>query len=402
MKNKAAISVIVAIYNTAGYLGECLDSIIHQTYTDLEIILVDDGSTDESGNICDYYAAKDSRITVIHQINKGMVAARKAGLRAANGEYISFIDSDDFIEKDMYEKVITAIGDYEEVDCVVFGLQEVYTDYIVSKRNNIASGYYKEEQLHTMYSGIFCNGSFFEWGILPNWVTKVVRREVLLKSQYLNSEERVVYGEDAVGTLHVLSQAGNLLVLDICPYHYRQNNYINGLDTISVSQSDIRYLYAAVTAIIKAHWDYELFAKQVKLYLWFVILLRQYEKTMSDDYGYLFPFRGVKKASNVILYGAGQFGITMYKYIVKTGFCKLVSWVDKNAGQRDKRQLPVIRPDNLNQIECDYILITILNEEIAREIYDSLIEKQIDGNKIIWIDKQLLLQEDLPKWLEEN
>lgn len=64
--------------------------------------------------------------------------------------------------------------------------------------------------------------------------------------------------------------------------------------------------------------------------------------------------------------------------------------------------MPVIRPDNLNQIECDYILITILNEEIAREIYDSLIEKQIDGNKIIWIDKQLLLQEDLPKWLEEN
>lgn len=402
MKKEVTISVIVAIYNTEQYLSECLDSIIHQTYTYLEIILVDDGSSDGCGEICDCYAEKDGRVTVIHQANSGMVAARKAGLRAAHGDYISFVDSDDFIENDMYARVAATIQDYKEVDCVVFGLKEIYTDHIISRKNNIDCGYYNKELLHELYPRIFCNGIFFEWGILPNWVTKVVKRDVLLKSRYLFSEERVVYGEDAVGTLHVLSQARSLLVLDICPYHYRQNNYINGLDTIRVGQNDIRYLNVAVTSVIKENWNYELFAKQVKLYLWFVILLRQYEKTLSEEYGYLFPYREVKRKSDVILYGAGQFGITMYKYIVKTKFCNIVLWVDQNADLTDKRQLPVVRPEFLREREYDHILITILNERIAGEIYDNLIEEHIDGDKIVCIDKQLLLQEDLPKWLEEN
>ena len=100
------ISVIVPIYNVEQYLEQCLDSIISQTYSQLEIILVDDGSTDSSGQICDKYARKDERIVVIHKTNGGLSDARNAGISVATGEYISFIDSDDYIATDMYNKMI--------------------------------------------------------------------------------------------------------------------------------------------------------------------------------------------------------------------------------------------------------------------------------------------------------
>ena len=96
------LSVIIPVYKVEQYLCRCIDSVLAQTYTDLEIILVDDGSPDGSGAICDEYAAKDSRIKVIHQKNAGVSAARNAGMDLASGEYLAFIDSDDFIEPEMF------------------------------------------------------------------------------------------------------------------------------------------------------------------------------------------------------------------------------------------------------------------------------------------------------------
>ena len=97
MKKKGVISVIVPIYGVEKYLEECIESILGQTYTKLEIILIDDASPDRCGEICDRYAQMDDRIIVIHQKNGGAAAARNAGLRIATGEYIGFVDSDDYL-----------------------------------------------------------------------------------------------------------------------------------------------------------------------------------------------------------------------------------------------------------------------------------------------------------------
>ncbi len=102
------ISVIVPVYNVEPYLPGCLDSILSQTYRDLEILLIDDGSTDRGGTICDEYAAKDPRIRVFHTENRGLSAARNRGLDEAKGEYVGFVDSDDRIEPDMYEYLLEA------------------------------------------------------------------------------------------------------------------------------------------------------------------------------------------------------------------------------------------------------------------------------------------------------
>ena len=104
------ISVIVPVYNVEKFIKRCLDSIINQTMRDLEIILVNDGSTDNSGKICDEYAQLDNRITVIHKENGGLSSARNTGLDVATGEWIAFVDSDDYIEKNMYEVLYEVEG----------------------------------------------------------------------------------------------------------------------------------------------------------------------------------------------------------------------------------------------------------------------------------------------------
>lgn len=119
MKATPLISVIVPIYQVEAYLEECLDSILNQTYRQLEIILIDDGSTDRCGEICDRYASRDSRIKVIHQTNQGLSAARNAGMDMATGEFISFIDSDDYIDPHFYEKMVQGFLNYPEAPIIV-------------------------------------------------------------------------------------------------------------------------------------------------------------------------------------------------------------------------------------------------------------------------------------------
>ena len=106
------ISVIIPVYNVEKYLRKCVDSVLGQTFKDIEIILVDDGSTDGCGKICDEYAEKDSRIRVIHKENGGLSSARNAGLDIARGEYIGFVDSDDYVSAEMYEKLLAAAKKY--------------------------------------------------------------------------------------------------------------------------------------------------------------------------------------------------------------------------------------------------------------------------------------------------
>lgn len=111
------ISIIVPVYNTKDYLQRCLNSIVNQTYSNLEIIIIDDGSTDGSGQICDAYQSLDSRIKVFHQKNKGAASARNSGLDKAKGEYIGFVDSDDYIREDMYASLYDGMGTGADIVC---------------------------------------------------------------------------------------------------------------------------------------------------------------------------------------------------------------------------------------------------------------------------------------------
>ncbi|MCO7124213.1 glycosyltransferase [Sporolactobacillus shoreicorticis] len=142
--NTPLISVIVPVFNVEKYLSRCVQSILHQTYTNLEILLIDDGSIDHSGEICDHFALQDNRVKVIHKKNGGLSDARNVGLTTASGSYISFIDSDDFIHKDMLHIMIdTSI--HHQSDVVEVGYREVFndqnalTDQISNTPNDVTS-----------------------------------------------------------------------------------------------------------------------------------------------------------------------------------------------------------------------------------------------------------------------
>lgn len=147
-----ALSIIVPVYKTEKYLPKCIDSILAQTFVDFELILIDDGSPDHCGEICDEYALKDGRIIVIHQENKGVSAARNAGLDIARGEYIGFVDSDDWIEPEMYEILVTTMV-AKSTDVVICGCTQRNGNGDFLLLDFQSEGTYTQEQLlKAMYS----------------------------------------------------------------------------------------------------------------------------------------------------------------------------------------------------------------------------------------------------------
>ncbi len=123
------ISVIMPVYNVKTYLSQSIESVLNQDHRDLELILIDDGSTDGSGAICDAYAARDSRVRLIHQKNAGAAAAKNAGLRIASGTYLSFVDSDDFLEPNVFGYMLNKLKE-NHADAVQFSFQDLYKNRV--------------------------------------------------------------------------------------------------------------------------------------------------------------------------------------------------------------------------------------------------------------------------------
>ena len=230
----AEISVIVPVYNVEALLPRCIESIMAQTKQNMEIILVDDGATDESGRICDSYAKKDARIRVIHKTNGGLTSAWKAGAAVAKGDYLGFIDSDDWIDEDMYERMWESAKKYHS-DIVVCGLVFDYEDSKLEKRKEISDfekEYYDRKDLEAIFPKLINDGRFFGRMLQPARVTKLYRRELVEKNMLLCKDE-VTVGEDMQLTLPCILDANSMSVVkDFYPYHYwfNQNSMTGKFD----------------------------------------------------------------------------------------------------------------------------------------------------------------------------
>ena len=198
------ISVIVPVYNVEKYIRACLDSIINQTYRDLEIILVDDGSTDNSGAICDEYAKKDSRIKVIHKENGGQSVARNIGLQKAKGEFIGFVDSDDSIELDMFESLFSAI---QNVDIAICGYNLVAGDKRIESG---LLGQNKTLNQAELWKEIFGNLNNAVWN-------KLFRRELLSGICF---DAKFAHGEDLIFNILYLKSAKTGKYINRYLYNY--------------------------------------------------------------------------------------------------------------------------------------------------------------------------------------
>ena len=221
------ISIIIPVYNVEQYLNQCIDSIVNQTYKNLEIILVDDGSTDNSSRICDEYALQDKRIKVIHKENGGVSSARNFGLNIAKGEYIGFVDSDDFIERDMYEILIKTLisTNSQIVSC------SINNNKYVIKQNET----FNKKEIFRKIKKLPCS----VWNKL---FSRVVLNEILFR-------EDIFIGEDLLFVFQAFTKANQITFIKDNKYHYRceYNNLKKSFNEKNMSvfeTTDIIYKYS--------------------------------------------------------------------------------------------------------------------------------------------------------------
>lgn len=200
------ISIIVAVYNTEQYLHESIQSIINQTFEDWELILIDDGSTDRSGEICDSYAEKDSRIMVIHKTNGGQAESRNVGIRQAQGKYIGFVDSDDWIEPTMYERLYTSIME-TDADAAICDRFEEYVGKSIPMHQNMVLGIVEHDEI--LLAQYYCYFLQVLWSTL-------FRKEVLTPEI-----PQRVFCEDFAILPHWFNNVNKAIVIDEPLYHYR-------------------------------------------------------------------------------------------------------------------------------------------------------------------------------------
>jgi len=238
MRN-ASISIIIPAYNVAGYIEICLESVLAQTYTDFEVIVVDDGSTDATGDIADSYARSDSRVKTIHQPNGGVSAARNAGIEAASGEFFLFFDGDDFVERRACEELVSAIRE-KEADVLIYGYYR-YRD-----------GSVRDTCLPVFREGLYTGGEIVH-GILPRFVGiscvsinrwtggekdslyvenpalwRCIARASVIRGNGLAFDTSLKVGEDTIFISDLLSCAGRCFVLHKCYYYlvFRESSAI--------------------------------------------------------------------------------------------------------------------------------------------------------------------------------
>jgi len=232
------ISVIVPVYNVEAYLSRCVDSILAQTYENLEIILVDDGTKDSSDKICDDYAARDPRVKVIHKENGGLSSARNAGMDIARGEYIGFVDSDDWIEPDMYRHMLTLAEAYE-AKLVCAGRYDVYS---ATGEKKVGLCPKKEE----VVTGEELARRIFLWDHIDSaaW-DKLYHRSLLTEIRYPLGK----ICEDVPTTYRIALLAGKAVLCDKPFYNYYHRP--GSITTTSVSEKN--YHFCEHTEKVYAH-----------------------------------------------------------------------------------------------------------------------------------------------------
>ncbi len=226
MKNQALISVIIPVYNVEEYLRECVDSVLNQTYKNLEIILVDDGSTDSSGEICDEYLEKDERITVIHQKNGGLSAARNTGFSETNGNYVYFVDSDDYIDEKTLE-ILLETAEKDNSDIVFFDAISFADTYDFTVNQN-----YLRKNKYLTGNGIAVFSELTKNKEFHSAVPLLFINKKILSDSNIKFIPDILY-EDMVFTYQIFCKAATVSQCPDALYHrrYRKNSIMTSSKT---------------------------------------------------------------------------------------------------------------------------------------------------------------------------
>lgn len=380
------LSVLIPVYNTSSYLKECLDSVVNQSYTNLQIICVNDGSTDDSGKILDEYQNRDNRVVVLHKKNSGIVGARKEAIRHAKGEYSVCIDSDDWIEKELLEDLME-LALKNNADVVTSGCVREYGKGSSIDSDAIPSGTYIGENLHhSFHAQMMGKGICFQQNVKTTIWGKIYKTDLLRKYQ-MQADDCINVGEDSAVVYPCLLNARCIVVSGYNKYHYR----VLPVSAAVTRHKDEEESLTALESILKKEFgrfenqienmEYQSYA--ISLFNRLVICP---ESIVEIRNGVLYPFVGVKKTDRVLIYGAGRFGKRLYERMLEIGM-DIVAIVDRNDGNG------VVSVDSIHNYSYDKIIVAVLKNNIAIEICDNLKKMGINANSIVTIDCESLIAE---------
>lgn len=331
MTNDILISIIVPIYNVEDYVVKCIESIINQTYRNLEIILVDDGSTDKSGQICDTYAAKDSRIVVIHKENEGtVVGARKAGAKAATGEYVIGVDGDDWIGNTRIETLVRE-GITSGADMVYLNGRYIqWGEEYALEEPQIENGCYSSAEICSyLQDADVC----FVRNLFPSMGCWGIKRDLNLRIQMM-IDDRILTTSDQVFFWLCLLEAKSIYVLRETGYYYvmRQTS-ITHLPGARTRQS-IPLVYQSIKEGLDRHHCDALMYRRLLFMITRMMLEVDYDVFYRHSNGFLYPYSSIKEGSRIIVYGAGLTGIRLMESVTKDHKYPVAAWIDRNVRDR--------------------------------------------------------------------
>lgn len=386
MHKRPLLSVVVPVYNVERYLDRCISSIVKQGYDNLEIILVDDGSIDRSSEICDEWVHKDKRIIAVHKENGGIVSARKEGIRIASGDYITQVDSDDWIEENAYAYMMEILLS-ENVDLIAYGVIKDYANHSVIDINNVPAGCYRGEQyIKEILGTLLGTNTFYKHGLSGRIVDKICKMDIAKEAQ-IKVPDSINMNEDLAMMMRLLCRAKSIMIIEDVFYHYcvRDNSVCD------LSRNDLR-----------AAGDYKKYMQEIAKEFSFVpriqkqtVMAVAYNKAFTNTEAFiriidneLYPYRAVYVGQKVLVYGAGKFGRRLYEILVRCKKFTIVGWTDKT---NFKGSIPI---DEAIKLEYDVVIIAIAMADVAENAVNGLIKLGVEPNKIRRISADWIMSEE--------
>lgn len=379
------LSVIVPIYNSEKYLEKCIESILQQKYENLEIILIDDGSDDKSGLICDEYAKKDLRIKVYHGENKGLVAARKFGVSTAKGDLITFVDSDDWIEENMYYEMMKMYEKYTS-DIISSGI--IFDNGVKQtvEGDIFENGLYDREMIKNEVVPIMMyNPDSHRRAIVSSVCSKIFQKKILM-DVVSDLIPEITYGEDAAITYISISKADSIIFTQMAWYHYctHSDSMVTSYSIDSLRRIKLFGDYMELKYKELGIWEQTWYQLKQYMKLFLLPAVQSIYDVELDIPQFSFPYYLIEKGSHIVIYGAGKVGKAYYRDFYDSNYGKIAGWVDTNYRSMIEKGYCVEPPELIKDMEFDYIVIAIEEESIAHSVAEYLREMKISKDKIVW------------------
>lgn len=385
MERRCYLTVIVPVYNVERYIKECVQSIVKQSYIDLEVILVDDASSDQSGVLCDLLAEEYDCVKALHIAHGGITKARLVGVQAAKSDKITFVDADDWIEENAYKELVLE----NNCDIVITGICRYFNiKSAIMEMPYLDEGIYtREDILNEIAPIMLWNPRQGIWALDPSLCTKIFKRELILEWLEKASEVDSNYGEDSLVIFPMMLQAERVQIKKDIYYYHRQR--MSGTLPSYIKDEDF---------IIKLHKVYEYLSKQFKqmrhwdimrcqldcFYINSIELKKRCYEYPQLEFSAYFPTDRIPQKSNVILYGAGNLGRQYWEQNSLYHFCNIVLWVDTKYEKYQTNAIKIEKPERIKEMVFDYVVIAVDDYYTAKDIAIYLHKLGIERKKIVW------------------